>query len=351
MSVLRFAIAGTGFWARIQLAAWRELCGVECVALYNRTRSKAEALGREFAIRAIYDDLAEMLEKVRPDFLDIISDVTTHGRFVRLAAQFEIPVICQKPMAASLAEANQMVRACKEAGVPLFIHENWRWQTPIRQLKKVLALREIGTPFRARIHYCNSFPVFDNQPFLKEVEQFILTDMGSHILDVVRFLFGEARTLYCLTHRIHEDIRGEDVATVAVEMENGMTVLCEMSYASRTEHERFPETYVFIEGSDGSLELGPDYWIRQTTGNGTQSKRHPPPRFPWADPAYDLVHSSIVPCNADLLMELQGTGKAETTGDDNLKTAALVFASYESARTGRVISMADFTRPRDTTAN
>ena len=347
MKALRFAIAGTGFWSRFQLAAWRELQDAECVALYNRTRSKADALAREFAIPTVYGDPGEMLKHERLDFLDIITDVATHSRFVQLAAEFKLPVICQKPMAVSLAEAKQMVQVCRQAEVPLFIHENWRWQTPIRQFRKQLELGRIGPAFRAHIHYCNSFPVFDNQPFLKEIEQFILTDIGSHILDVARFLFGEARTLHCLAHRIHADIHGEDVATVTMRMENGITVLCEMSYASRTEHERFPETYIFVEGSNGSLELGPDYWIRETTETGTHSQRHPPPRYAWADPAYDLVHSSILPCNADLLGALQGKTDAETTGDDNLNTVGLVFASYESARTGQVVNLADFMHPRE----
>ena len=54
--------------------------------------------------------------------------------------------------------------------------------------------------FRARVTYSNSFPVFDNQPFLKELEQFILTDIGTHILDTARMLFGEA-TSALLPHR------------------------------------------------------------------------------------------------------------------------------------------------------
>jgi D-apiose dehydrogenase len=338
-SALRFAIAGTGFWSRFQLAAWRELQGAECVALYNRTRGKAEGLAREFGIPAVYDDAGEMLLREKLDFLDIITDVTTHSRFVHLAAERGLPVICQKPMATSLDEARQMLHVCREANVPLYIHENWRWQAPIRQLKAELTAGRIGTPFRARIQYCTSFPVFDNQPFLKEIEQFILTDMGSHILDVARFLFGEAETLYCRTHRIHEDIRGEDAATVIMTMTGGATVACDLSYASRTEHERFPETYVFVEGTMGSLELGPDYWIRVTAAEGTHSRRYPPPRYTWAEPAYDLVHASIVPCNADLLKALRGEGVAETTGEDNLRTVQLVFASYESARTGQVVKI------------
>ena len=117
------------------------------------------------------------------------------------------------------------------------------------------------------------------------------------------------------------------------------TVLCEMAYAENTlERDRFPETFVFVEGSRGSVELAPDYWIRVTTEDGTHAKRYPPPRYPWADPAYDIVQASIVPCNANLLRALRGDEAAETTGEDNLKTVRLVFAAYESATSGQVVT-------------
>ncbi len=343
MNTLRFAIFGTGFWSRFQLAAWQELGGVACVALYNRTIAKAEALAQEFGIPAVYADPEELLANETLDFVDIITDVDTHSKFVHLVAAHGLPVICQKPMAPTLAEAEQMVATCQQANVPFFIHENWRWQTPIRRFHQILHEGHIGTPFRARIHYANSFPVFANQPFLRELEQFILTDIGSHILDVARFLFGEAHSLYCRTHHVHRDllqepVKGEDVATVMMQTGRDITVTCEMSYASRTEHERFPETYIYVEGSQGFLELGPDFWIRMTTAEGTLARRYPPPRYAWADPAYDVVHASIVPCNANLLEGLRGSGQAETTGEDNLKTAQLVFAAYDSAARYAVIS-------------
>lgn len=339
MTVSRFAVFGTGFWSRYQLAAWRELGDVECVAVYNRTRRKAEAIAREFGIGAVYDDPARLLEQATLDFVDIITDAGTHSPLVHLAARHGVPVICQKPMATTLAEAEDMVAVTQEAGVPFLVHENWRWQTPIRQLARVLASGVIGRPFRARIEMKSGFPLFVNQPLLKELEQFILTDMGSHILDVARFLFGEARTLYCQTHQIHHDIKGEDVATVMLGMDH-MTVLCEMAYAENAlEHDRFPETYIFVEAERGSVALGPDYWIRTTTTDGTHARRYPPPRYRWADPAYDIVHASIVPCNANLLGALRGEHPAETTGADNLRTVRLVFAAYESAATNRVVEL------------
>ncbi|MEO7317525.1 MAG: Gfo/Idh/MocA family oxidoreductase, partial [Chthoniobacteraceae bacterium] len=340
MKELRFAIVGTGFWSRYQLAAWRELPGAQCVAVCNRTRAKAEALAAEFGVPAVFDDADAMLRKVRPDFLDVITDVETHAHFVQLAAAHRVPVICQKPLAPNLTTARDMAAACAQAGVPLFVHENWRWQRPLRELKRVLDSGAIGRVFRARVDFANSFPVFDNQPFLRELEQFILTDIGTHILDTARFLFGEATRLLCETTRVHADIRGEDVATVMLEMQ-GATVTCNLSYASRVEHDRFPETFVFIEGSRGSAELAPDHWLRVTTADGTTARRVPPPHFAWADPRYALVHSSIVACHADLLGALQTGGLPETHAADNLRTLELVFAAYDSAREHRVVGLSN----------
>ena len=332
MTPLRFAVFGCGFWSQYQIAAWQALGGVELVALYNRTRSRAEALAQRFGVPHIYDDAEALLANEHLDFVDIISDVDTHARFVALAVAHRVPVICQKPMASTLVQAEAMVQQCATAGVPFMIHENWRWQHPIRLVKDVLRSSGIGKPFRGRITFANSFPVFDNQPFLSQIKRFIIADIGSHILDVARFLFGEAHSLYCQTQRINSTIAGEDVATVLMRMGDNVTVTCEMSYASPVEHDRFPETYITVECEDGTVELGPGFWLRITRrGDGTHSRRVPPARYPWADPAYDVVHASIADCNANLLAALQGGPPAETTGADNLKTVRLVDAAYTSA--------------------
>lgn len=339
MQKLRFALLGTGFWSRFQLSGWLETGKVECVALYNRTRSKAEALAQAYNIPNVYDDVQVLFAHEQLDFVDICTNVETHAPLTRLALEHGLPVVCQKPMATTLAEAEQMVLWAQQAQRPLYINENWRWQHPLRQLKAQLDTGRIGKVFRARLDYRNSFPVFDNQPFLKELDQFILTDIGSHILDTARFLFGDADSLMCHTYRVHADIKGEDVATVMLKMASGATVTCEMSYASRTERERFPQTYVEIEGSEGFLELAQDYWIRETTADGTIAKRHTPPHFDWADPQYDLVHSSIFACQENLANALLGTGSAETTAEDNLKTVQLIYGAYASAHSGQVVSL------------
>lgn len=340
MASLRFAMFGAGFWSHYQLAGWKELEGVECVALCDPVRSKAEARAREFGIPRVYEDPRDVFQNENLDFADIVTNPETHSDLVHLAAANETAVICQKPMATSYLQAQGMVAVCRQAGVPFFVHENWRWQSPIRQLKRVLDEGRIGQPFRARLTMVSDFPVFDNQPFLKEQEEFVLTDVGTHVLDAARFLFGEAENLYCQIHRVHSDVKGEDVATVMMKMRGGATVLCELGYAgNHLENDRFPETFVFVEGDKGSVYLAPDFWIRVTTEEGTFAKRYPPPSYPWVDPAYAVAQASIVACHANILRSLHGEGAAETTGEDNLKTLRLVFGSYQSARTGQAIRL------------
>jgi predicted dehydrogenase len=69
------------------------------------------------------------------------------------------------------------------------------------------------------------------------------------------------------------------------------------------------------------------------------AQRHKPPHYPWADPAYDVVHASIVSCQEDLLHALQTGTPAETSGADNFKTMQLVFGAYRSARSGQVVKI------------
>ncbi len=338
MPPLRYAVLGTGFWSQFQISAWNEVGGVELVAVYNRTLSKAEKVAARFGNPKVYADPEDLIRSEKLDFIDIITEIDAHAPLVYLAARYRVPAICQKPLAPDLPTAESMLAACQEAGIPFFVHENWRWQAPIRALKAALDEGSIGKPFRARIEMISGFPVFQNQPLLRSLEHFIITDLGSHTLDTARFLFGEAASLYCQTHQVHADIAGEDVATLMLRMEDGPTVTVHMAYAENyLEREAFPQTSIFVEGERGSLELAPGYWLRTTTADGTHSRRVPPPRYPWADPAYDVVHSSIVPCNADLLRALKGEGPAETTGEDNLKTVRLVFAAYESAASGQAI--------------
>lgn len=345
MEKLKLAVLGAGFWSQFQIGAWSEIPDVEIVALYNRTRSKAEALARKFQIGHVYDDAAAMFNSEKIDFVDIITDVDTHYKFVEMAVDAGIKeIICQKPMASDWETAKKMVEKCRDAGASLYIHENFRWQAPLRRVKEILDSGIIGNPFKARVSFLSGFPVFDNQPFLRELPHFILTDMGSHVLDICRFLFGEATKLWCQCKTVNREIRGEDVAVVMMEMANGMPLYAEMSYASIVEHDMFSTVNLLIEGEKGSLALGPgrSFAVSVTTAEGTRTEKIEIPYYDWADPDYIVNHESGIHINRNILDAIMGKGRAENSGEDNLETVRLIWASYESARRGKLIDLKEF---------
>lgn len=340
MADLKFAVLGTGFWSHFQIPAWFEVGGVELVAVYNRTISKAEQVAKKFGVPRVYGDPEELLKNEQLDFIDIITEVPAHAPLVYLAAKYKVPVICQKPLAPDYETAQKMVAACQEAGIPFFVHENYRWQAPIRELKKIMDEGHIGRPFRGRFQFMHALEpfVWENQPLLKTLQRLIIADQGSHQLDLARFFLGEAESIYCQHLRIRDDIVAEDVASITLKMDRAIGNV-EMSFVSRTEWNHFPEALIYLEGPQGTLELAPDFWIRLTTASGTQIRRCPPPRYAWADPAYDVNHASMVPLHQDFLRAFRSGQPPENTGEDNLKTMQLVYSAYESAERNQVIQL------------
>jgi len=335
----KFAVLGCGFWAQYQIAAWQELPGAELIAVCDPDQEKAKATAAKFGVARFYQDAHKMLKSEDLDFVDIISSVETHASLVMLAADHNIPAICQKPLGPDLKTATAMVGYCQEKGVPLFVHENFRWQAPIRRMKALLKEKHIGRIFKGRLSFCSAFPVFENQPFLAELDRFIITDIGSHILDMARFLMGEVSNLRCLTQRVNSGIRGEDVANVLMEMTSGAHCYVEMSYASVLEKEAFPETLILLEGEKGSLKLEHDGTLSLSTQDGTSREKVSPTVYDWVEPDYALIQSCMVDINRNFLRALQEGRDAEITGADNLKTMQLVYASYDSAEQHTIITI------------
>jgi len=338
MSEVKIAVFGCGFWSRFQIGGWFELPDARVVALYNRTISRARERAREFNIDHCYDDAEQLLQECPEiDVVDIITDVDTHEKFVTLAAKYKKDVICQKPMAPDLEAARRMMKVIREAGVRYYIHENYRWQPQFRRVKEILDKGVIGRPFRCKSYFLTAYPVFETQPFLADLEQFALTDQGSHQFDVLRYFFGEVESLYCISQRVNPYIKGEDVTTTVIKMQNGVTCVQEISFSSILQKEVFPQTLLLIEGSQGSIRLDPDLVIHTTTRAGTDTEVVPLKKYKWQTDRLTNEPPSIVACNDNILNDLLGRGQAETTGDDNFKTVELVFAAYDSARNNKVM--------------
>jgi len=340
METFRGALIGCGFFSINHLHGWRDIEGVSIVALCDRDPGRLALVGAQFSIEGRYASLEELLANERLDFVDIATTAPSHRALVETAARRGVAVICQKPFAQSLEDARAMIAACRSAGTPLMVHENFRWQSAIRSLAEVIARGEIGAPFWGRVSFRSAYDVFAGQPYLATGERFIIEDLGIHILDVARFLFGDVATVTARTRRINPAIRGEDVATVLLDHESGVVCVVDCSYATRMEIEPFPETLIEVDGAKGSARLLQGYELVVSGDRGAYRRNVAPPLLPWATRPWHNIQESVLAIQNHWIDCLRGGREAETSGRDNLKTLALVEAAYESAKRRSTLKVA-----------
>lgn len=329
---LRCGVIGCGFFAQFHLHAWRQVANVVLAAVCDRDATRAEAAARTFGVPAWYTDAEAMLDAGGLDFVDVATTPPSHRAVVEAVAQRRLPVICQKPLAFDLADARAIVATCREAGVLLMVHENFRWQPPMRVLRDRIDGGAIGRPFYGRISFRTATDIYTNQPYLRRDERLVLADMGVHLLDLVRFFFGDPRSLACQALRVDPAVRGEDTAIMLVGFDNA-ACLVEASYANNGGLEVFPQTLVHIDGTEGTFDLGPNYVLTHVARDGAQLERFEVPvaRYPWSPPGMEAVMESVVAIEQHWVNCIIAGRAPETSGDDNLRTLELVEGAYYAA--------------------
>ena len=341
MARKRGAVVGCGFFAGNHLNGWMELKDAcEIVAVCDLDAAKANAAAARFNVPASFSDVAEMLETVKPDFVDIVTTVPSHRALVELCAQHGVAAIVQKPLANDWDDACGLVNAMTRAGKPLMVHENFRFQRPVLRAREIAASGEIGTLAWGRFNWRTNFDVYAGQPYLRETKRFILMDIGVHVLDVARAFLGEAGTVYCRTQSIKPGIAGEDMASVILGHSNGATSINDFTYESRQTPDPFPQILLQVEGTRGSIILDTGSRLTVTTDRGSRTEHVPPKSLSWGNEPWLLIQDSVVAIQAHWLACLASGKTPETSGVDNLKTFALVEACYKSASTGQAVKPA-----------
>ncbi|KWV53687.1 oxidoreductase [Rhizobium altiplani] len=339
MSELNGALIGCGFFAINQMHAWNDVDGARIVAICDRDPERLKIVGDQFGIERRYSDANALFSDGGFDFVDIATTVQSHRILVEMAAQHKVPAICQKPFAKTLADAKAMVAACRAAGVPLMVHENFRWQTPIQAVRKVLDEGSIGTPFWGRFSFRSGYDVFSGQPYLAEGERFIIEDLGIHTLDIARYILGDVGSVTARTKRVNPRIKGEDVATILLDHESGATSIVDVSYATKLSKEPFPETLIEIDGSEGTIRLTQGYQLEVANASGSMTADVSPKLLSWASRPWHNIQESVYAIQQHWVDKLKQGAEHSTSGADNLKTFALVERAYESAASGQTVDV------------
>ena len=339
MSQLKGVAIGAGYFSQFHFDAWSRLDNVSLTAICDLERAKAEEAASQHSVSASYDNFGTMLAAERPDFVDIITRPDSHLDLVREAASRGIAIICQKPLAPTFEEAKELVAVVEEAGVPLMVHENFRFQPWYREIGKMLETDAIGDRLHSiqiRTRTGDGWQpdaYLARQPYFREMERFLVFETGVHFIDTLRFLAGEISGVYASLRRLNPEIAGEDAGTLLFEHENGAASIWDANRFNETNADdpRYTFGEALVEGSGGSIRLYADGRLtRQPLGGKEEEHRYGHEHRNFASDCVLATQRHFIDC----LVEKK---PFETSGTEYLKTLAVQEAVYASAKSGQPV--------------
>ncbi len=336
--VVRVGLVGCGFYAQNHLNAWRDLKpdGALLSAVCDMDLAKAKAAGETFGV-PWFTDVATMLDAVPLDAVDIVTRQDTHRAIAETTIARGISTIVQKPFAPAWEDATAIVDAARKAGVWLAVHENFRYQAPLRAVRAVIDSGAIGEPNWARVAFRTGYDVYATQPYFYEETRFAIADVGVHVLDVSRFLLGDVERISCETQQRNPKVKGEDTATMLLKHQSGAVSIVECTYEARRADDPFPETMMEIEGSRGSIIVTANTQMKVTSDGQATTSDIGTPLLSWTSHPWHVSQQGAMGACRHFLDCLQRGVPAETSGEDNLKTYALVDAAYVAAAEHRAV--------------
>jgi len=333
-TVANIGMIGCGFYAQNHLHAWSDLrsSGANLVSVCDIDAGRAEAAAQQFGARS-YTSVEEMLDAEELDFVDIATRLGSHLEIAAKAAARGIGAIVQKPFAPTLADCVAIVETARSAGIWLAVHENFRFGTTMRRIKAILDAGEIGAISWARLSFRTGFDIYENQPYLAKEPRLCILDSGIHVLDLARFFLGEVDRISCETQKRNPAIVGEDTASMMLRHKSGVVSLVEATYEAQRLPDVFPETLLEIEGSAGSVILLPGQRVVVTSHGKSYEKDIGSPLLPWTAAPWHVSQEAVLHANSHFLQRFLEGLPADTSGEDNLRTFALVEAAYLAAET------------------
>ena len=337
MSRIRVVAAGCGRMSTNFLKAALETQQVEIVGLVDPELSRAEERRSELGLDgvAVGPELQAMLQQQSPDAVfDIVVPAVRHG-LATMALEHGCHILTEKPMADTMANARDLIRAANTAGRIHAVVQNRRYHPGVRRIARFLRSGAIGDV--TQLH-CDFFlgPHFGG--FRVEMRHVLLLDMAIHTFDVGRLFAGTTpQTVWCREWNPKNSWYAHDASAIAVfEMGDGVAFTYRGSWCAETLRTSWESSWRIV-GTRGTLLWDGEDDIRAEVATARRSGLFAEGEavvVPPLDPR-DRVggHRGIV---EDFVQAIRTGEPPETAGSENIKSLAMVFGAIESAETGQV---------------
>lgn len=302
--------------------------GVEIVGMWDRSPALAMEWSQRLGIRR-YDEAAQLLD-AGPDAVIVCSENALHRPLVELAAERVGAILCEKPIATSLADAQAIIDRCAATGARLQIAFPVRFAPPIGELKRRLEAGELGQVFAVNCTNHGSMPGgWFVDPDLAGGGA--VMDHTVHVIDLLRWLWRSevtevfAEVGYSL---LHPGLGIDDAGLLSFTLSNGVYGSLDTSWSRPPSYPVWGDVKIEVVGERGVIYVDA---LRQyiTVASNAAGKAQ------WVSYGSDIDRGLMI----DFVDMVRSGRAASIPGEDGLAALAVALAAYESARSGQPVAV------------
>jgi UDP-N-acetyl-2-amino-2-deoxyglucuronate dehydrogenase len=336
---IRVALVGCGRIAKNHFDALRSVEGLVLTAVCDVDSMRAREAGQAEAV-PWFTSLETMLAEAPCDAVVICTPSGLHPAQGIVAARAGKHVISEKPMAITLAAADDLVAACDAAGVHLFVVKQNRLNPAIQLLRRAVDKGRFGRIYSANatVRWARPQEYYDSAPWRGtwEFDGGAFMNQASHYVDLIQWLVGPVESVIAKTATLARQIEAEDIGAAVLKFRSGAIGVIEVTMLA---YPRNLEGSIAILGEKGSVKIG-----------GTAVNKVDIWQFADYDDDDKLIETAATnPPNVygfghqgyyrNVVKVLRGEARPDTDGRGGRKSLELILGIYESARTGREVPL------------
>jgi myo-inositol 2-dehydrogenase/D-chiro-inositol 1-dehydrogenase len=341
---VKVGIIGSQFEAYIHAESFRIMPDeAEVVAVASPTPGNAEKLAKKYDIPRVFTDYKQMLAEGDIEMVTIAAPNYLHAQMTLDIANAGKHVVCEKPMCMTLEEADMMVETCKKKGVLLMYAEELFFTPKYVKAKQMADEGAFGKVYMVKQCEKHFGP---HSPWFWDVERSgggVFMDMGCHGIAFCYWFLGrpKIKNVYCqmATHVHGDKTKGEDDSICIIEFDNGAIGLVEDSWARRGGMEDRIEVYGEGGVTYADLHMGNALPTYSEYGYGYAVEKAPDTKG-WSYPVFEELWNYGFPQEMHHFARcVRGKDEPQATGEDGRVVQEVLYAGYQSARTGRKVEL------------
>ena len=342
MEKTKVALLGTGFIANIHAESYaRFVHDAEVVAVYGRDAAHTAAFAKQHGIPACYSDIDKLLAECAVDVVDICLPNFLHHEACMKAAGAQKHIICEKPLALTLEEADEMIEACKSRGLKLMYAEELCFAPKYERVHDLVKAGAVGEVYMLKQAEKHSGP-HSRWFYQKETAGGgVMMDMGCHALAWFRWMTNNTpvKSVYADMKTVLHDTDCDDNTITLVEFENGVTCVAEDSWAKHGGMDDRIEVYGTKGVSYADLFRGSSALTYSVDGYDYAMEKAGTSQG-WTFTIFEEAFNQGYPQELSHFIHCVRTGDTPViTGEDGRAVLEMICAAYLSAKTGARVSL------------